>query len=273
MTGSGLLLLLAPLGGITTMLAIAIAIQGCLFLTATVLAITADQAITDDDQPPPPTLSPTLSKANGARSLTTRDARPAESTRHAHREDGHLGWSGITERLVLVRHGRITRADTLPSTRGTGTTRNVSRNPQQPEAAPLPLPVYILVAPGALATAHREVATGAKPPTGTVGRKYLAAAISSHGPCPGRTSRTSLTACCRIRARPIAPLGMAPQSADNPPQTRRAEIRPLLPHDPASKTPMGCGHSTLRDPTTAPTADPWVAVSLAPGLTTTVHKS
>ena len=50
LTGSGLLLLLAPVGGITTMLTIAVAIQGCLFLTATAVAFTADRAITDDDQ-------------------------------------------------------------------------------------------------------------------------------------------------------------------------------------------------------------------------------
>ena len=47
LTGSGLLLLLAPLGGIITMLTIAVAIQGCMFLTATAVAITADQALTD----------------------------------------------------------------------------------------------------------------------------------------------------------------------------------------------------------------------------------
>ena len=53
LTGSGLLLLLAPLGGITTMLTIAVAIQGCIFLTATAVAITADQALTDRDQASP----------------------------------------------------------------------------------------------------------------------------------------------------------------------------------------------------------------------------
>ena len=41
---------------------IAVAIQGCLFLTATAVAFTADRAITDDDQAAARTVRPTTSK-------------------------------------------------------------------------------------------------------------------------------------------------------------------------------------------------------------------
>ena len=96
LTGSGLLCYSRHSAASPPCSTIAIAIQGCIFLTATALAITADQALTDRDQRPPPTLSPTLSKAQWRPQPDLadhpRDARPAESTRHAHREDGHLGW-------------------------------------------------------------------------------------------------------------------------------------------------------------------------------------